>query len=150
MCPHIGLGLWNPHFLSLPIYLMCSQTRELWGWKVKMLVAQWCPTLWDPMDLLGFSVQGMLQARILQWVAISFFRESSQTRDGTWFSCIAGRFFTSWATRGARELRGLNVFKRLLLRVASRGQSCPLTWFWKQWDHANITWGLMRGLNLGE
>ena len=57
---------------------------------------QSCPLLFDPMDcsLPGSSVHGMLQVRILGWLAISFSRESSQTRDQTWVSCIAGRFFT--------------------------------------------------------
>ena len=44
--------------------------------KVKVLVAQSCPTLWDPMDYSppGSSVRGILQARILEWVAIPFSR----------------------------------------------------------------------------
>ena len=42
----------------------------------------------------GPSVHGILQARILEWVAIPFSRRSSQSRDQTWVSCIAGRFFT--------------------------------------------------------
>ena len=52
------------------------------------LVAQSCPTLCDPMDcsLPGSSVHGILQARILEWVAISFSRVSSQCRDQTWVS----------------------------------------------------------------
>ena len=50
---------------------------------------------------LGFSVRGILQARILEWVAISFSRESSQPRDWTQVFCIAGWFFTIWATREA-------------------------------------------------
>ena len=47
--------------------------------KVEVLVAQLCPTLWDPMDcsLPGSSDYGILQARILEWVAISFSRSSS-------------------------------------------------------------------------
>ena len=47
----------------------------------------------------GSSVHGILQARILEWVAISFSRGSSQPRDGTWVSSIAGRCFILWATR---------------------------------------------------
>ena len=60
-----------------------------------VLFAQSCPTLCDPMDcsLPGSSVHGILQARILEWVAISFSRGSSQPRDQTRVSCIAGRFF---------------------------------------------------------
>ena len=63
---------------------------------VCVLVIQSCPTLCDPMDcsLPGSSVHGISQARILEWIAISFSRESSQLRDQTCVSCIAGRFFT--------------------------------------------------------
>ena len=64
--------------------------------KVKVLVTQACLTLCNPIDCSppGSSVHGILQARILEWVAISFFKGSSQLRDRTWVSCIAGRFFT--------------------------------------------------------
>ena len=60
-------------------------------------VTQSCLTLCDPMDCSppGSSVHGILQARILEWVAISFSRRSSQSRDRTCVSCIAGRFFTT-------------------------------------------------------
>ena len=66
-----------------------------------VLVTQSCPTLCDPMDSSppGFSVRGILQARILEWLAIPFSRGSSQPRDWTWVSCIAGRFLTDWANR---------------------------------------------------
>ena len=62
--------------------------------KVKVLVIQLCLTLCDSMDcrLLGSSIQAILQARILEWVAISC-RGSSQPRDQTWVSHIAGRLF---------------------------------------------------------
>ena len=57
--------------------------------------------LCDPMDCSppGSSVPGISQARILEWIAISFFRESSWPRDQTQVSCILGRLFTIWATR---------------------------------------------------
>ena len=69
--------------------------------KVRVLVAQSCPILYDPMDCSppASSVRGILQARILEWVAIPFFRGSSWPRNGTQISHIAGRFFTVWATR---------------------------------------------------
>ena len=56
-----------------------------------------------PMDYSppGFSVHGVLQARILEWVATAFSRGSSQPRDQTHISCIAGIFFTIWAIREA-------------------------------------------------
>ena len=58
-------------------------------------VAQSCPTLCDPMDcsLPGSSVHGILQARVLEWVAISFSRGSSRPRDRTGVSRIPGRRF---------------------------------------------------------
>ena len=70
---------------------------------VCVLVTQSYLTLCKPMDcsLPGCSVHGILQARIQEWVAIPFSRRSSWPRDGTWVSCIAGRFFTVWATREA-------------------------------------------------
>ena len=71
----------------------------------RKLVTQLCPTFCDPMDAfcspLGSSVHGILQARILESVAISFSRGSSWPRDGTQVSHIAGRFFTDWAPREA-------------------------------------------------
>ena len=62
------------------------------------LVIQLCLTLHDPLDcsLPGSSVHGILQARILGWVAISSPRRSSQPRDWTQVYCITGRFFTFW------------------------------------------------------
>ena len=66
------------------------------GFKVKVKVAQSCQTLCNPMD---YKVHGILQVRILEWVAFPFSRGSSQPRDRTWVSCIAGGFFTNWGIR---------------------------------------------------
>ena len=68
---------------------------EKWKWSRSV-----CPTLSGPMDcsLPGFSVHGILQARILEWVTISFSRESSWPRDQTRVSGIRGRRFNLWAT----------------------------------------------------
>ena len=70
--------------------------------KMKILVAQSCPTLCDFMNYSSpdSSVQ-ILQARILEWVAIPFSRGSSQPRGQSRVYCIAGRFFTVRATRKA-------------------------------------------------
>ena len=67
---------------------------------LKVKVAQLCWTICNPMD---YTVHGILQARILEWVAFPFSRGSSQPRDQTQVSHIAGRFFTSWATRESQE-----------------------------------------------
>ena len=61
----------------------------------RVKVAQSRPTLWDPMD---YTIHWLLQARILEWVAFPFSRGSSQPRDRTQVSCIAGIFFICWAT----------------------------------------------------
>ena len=67
------------------------------------LAAKLCPTLCDPRDCSppGSSVHGILQARVLEVVAFSFSRRSSQPSNRTQVSCIAGRFFTDRATREA-------------------------------------------------
>ena len=64
--------------------------------KVKEGVVQSYPTLHGPMDcsLPGSPVLGILQVKILEWLAISFSRGLSQSRDQTQVSCIAGRFLT--------------------------------------------------------
>ena len=61
-----------------------------------MLITQSCPTLCNPVDCSppGSSVHGILQARILEWVAIPFSRGFSQPRNRTLVSYIAGGFFT--------------------------------------------------------
>ena len=61
-----------------------------------MKVTQLCPTLYDLMD---YTVHGIHQAKILKLLAYPFSRESSQLRDWTQVSHIAGNFFTVWATR---------------------------------------------------
>ena len=67
-------------------------------------IAQSCPTLCDPMDysLQGFSIHGVFQARVLEWVTISFSLGSSWPRHQTQVSRIVGRHFTIWATREAQ------------------------------------------------
>ena len=75
--------------------------RFLEDMTVLCLVTQLCPSLCDPMDCSppGFSVHGILQVRILQWVVMPFSRGSSQSRDRTQVFHTAGGFFTIWATR---------------------------------------------------
>ena len=98
--PSLGMKtLRTRYYLVLRVYY---NQYNLWKWKV--LVAQLCVTLWDPMDcnLPGSSVHGILQARILEWVAMPSSRGSSWPRDWTQVCCIAGGVFTVWATREAQ------------------------------------------------
>ena len=69
----------------------------LWNWKWSE--SESCSVVSDSLWSRDYTVQGILQARILEWVAFPFSRGSSQPRDQTQVSHIAGGFFTSWATR---------------------------------------------------
>ena len=99
LCPLAFLGVWMGHITALDLTILWRQ-----DFQGLVLVTQLCLILYSSMDfsLPGFSVHGISQARILEWVAISFYRESFPPRDQTWVSCIAGRFFTIWANRGAK------------------------------------------------
>ena len=90
------------------------EVERIKGSEVKVLVAQSCPPLSDPMDCSppGPTVHGILQARVLEWVAMSVSRGTSQPRDQTWVSHIAGRFFTVWATREAIPKKKISFSER--------------------------------------
>ena len=90
------------------VFKKSEQGPGLLSKKVKSLSRVW---LCDPVDCSppGSSVHGILQEGILEWVAISFSRGSSQPRDRTRVSCIAGRCFILWATRKAPGLLSSNV-----------------------------------------
>ena len=81
--------------------------------KVKVKVTQLCPALCNPID---YTFHGILQARILEWVAFPFFRGSSQPRNQTQVSCIAGGSFTSRATREAHFLIK-RIFKQVFFKI---------------------------------
>ena len=71
------------------VYMYTHMWREV-------KVSQSCQTLCEPID---YTVHGILQARVLEWVAIPFSGASSQPRDRTWVSPTAGGLFTSWAIK---------------------------------------------------
>ena len=84
-------------------------------------------TLCDPMgrSLKGSSVHEIFQARVLEWVAISFSRGSSRPRDRTQVSCIAGRCFTVWATMCGERAPPLAKVMR------------KEAWHMQRWDQAS-------------
>ena len=86
------------------------------GGKVKVKVAQACPALCDPMDCV---VHGILQARILEWVAFHFSSRSSQPRNQTQVSHTAGRFFINWTMREAQRTKMCSI-KSLVIREIHR------------------------------
>ena len=108
--PRIALVTWKSRALptwvssALPSSTDVQEQGRLcplsqpFGWQLKVKVALSCPTLCNPMD---YRVRGILQARILEWVAFPFSRGSSQPRDQTQVSRTAGGFSTCWAIREA-------------------------------------------------
>ena len=104
---HVFTSVQTPGYLvytlgynPVPLYFV-AQMLQLWP--LVSEVAQSCLTLCDPMDcsLLGSSIHGIFQAGILEWVAISFSRGSSQPRDRTRVSRIVGRCFSRLSLQGS-------------------------------------------------
>ena len=91
----------HAHNFKYHLHIVVSHSPYLKPWydMLKVKVTQSCPTLCNPMDC----IHGILQARMLEWVAFSFSRGSSQPRDRAQVFHIAGGFFTGWATREAQE-----------------------------------------------
>ena len=106
-------------FLLVRCLRMHLAMQRRWVWSLarelrthmKVFVVQSCPTPCNSMDcsLPGSYVLGILLARILEWIAIPFSRQSSPPSDWTRVSCIAGRFFTFWATREVLLKDGRNL-----------------------------------------
>ena len=102
--------------------------------KVKMLVTQSFPTLYDPMDCCppGSSVHGILQASPLERAAIPFSRGSSWPRDWTQVSYITGRFFTIWATMESQlEYLSHSILIHLISKyrkIETEREICWSTW----------------------
>ena len=94
---------WNVSNISLKSLIDLLSLINITIHEVEVLAAQPCQTLCNPRDcsLPGSSGHGFLQVRILEWVSIAFSRRSFWPWDWTQVSCIAGRFFTVWSTRGA-------------------------------------------------
>ena len=113
--------------------------KESYDKAVLCLVTQSCPTLCNLMDWSpsGSSVHGILQARMLEWVAMPSSRGFSHPRDWTQVSCVAGRFFTFWATREAHDKARQHVKKQRHhftskgLYSQSYGFSSSFAWMWK-------------------
>ena len=116
-------------------------------------VAQSCPSVCNPMD---YTVHGILQARILEWVVFPFSRGSSWPRNQTAVSCIAGGFFTNWAIKEdlSYTCRVISLFSCSVVSASLRphglqhtrppcpsptpgvySDSCPLS----QWSHPIIS-----------
>ena len=103
-------------------------------------VAQLCPTLCDPMD---YTVHGIFQPRILEWIAVPFSRGSSQSRDQTQVCRIAARFFTSWATREYIASMYGEMQKSGLIKIISLVCTSPI------WGLQSCTLRISSGFTIG-
>ena len=115
---------------DLKLKSQCSFTiPKILGLSKWSEAAQSYLTLCDPMDcsLPGSSLHGILQARVLGWVVISFCRGSSQPRDQTRASCIPGRHFNLWTTREAPGFS--KIMLNLLCLCSTNGTTKP------GWEH---------------
>ena len=107
-------------------------------------VTQSCLTLWESVDysVPASSIHGIFQARILEWVAISFSRGSSWPRDQTQVCRITGRLFIIWDTREVPKLYLFNVYNLMSLKttlpfmtitkIYSRNVNCFSVAIWEQ------------------
>ena len=93
-------------------------TVEQWKWKWSRSVMSYFLQSHGLYSLPGSSVHGILQARILEWVAMPSSRGSSQPRDGTQVSCVAGECFYYLSHHGS--------LKQIILILASRAEAFPL------------------------
>ena len=95
-------------------------------------VTQSCPTFWGPMD---YTVHGIVQARILEWVASPFFKGSSEPRNRTQVSFIVGRFFTSWAQGKPKNTGVSSLFLLQWSSWPRKGTrvSCIADRYWRRW-----------------
>ena len=107
-------------------YHLDSENRELeYKWEVR---AGESVSDFFAISLPGFSVHGILQARILEWVAIPFSRGSSRPRNRTQVSHIVGRFFTTWATRqGQGRWRNMQIHEYWVACSGSGDSEMPHT-----------------------
>ena len=121
-----GSQFWEPSFFNLffnwritalQTFVLCQTSTWI---NRESEVAQSYPTLCHPMDcsLPGFSIHGIFQAKVPEWVAFSFSKGSSRPRDQTQISRITGRCFTLWATREAPHVNHRYTYIPSLLNLS--------------------------------
>ena len=141
---HHGLPVLQGQALSLDAGWV-DQSNS--GWEAPLLAYEsekkWkshscVPTLCNSMDCrLSSSIHEILQARVLEWVTVSFSQGSSQAGDRTQVSCIAGRFFTNWAS--SSSIKG---------EVSNFLSTCPLLCFvFVSYSHCRLARGIYWALS---
>ena len=104
----------------------------MWIYGMKVKVTQLCLTLCDPMD---YTVHGILQARIVEWVAVPFSRGSSQHKNRTQASPLVGGFFTSWAT-----VKVLCAYRE---HEAGWRKCSSGPWVWLSYQWSRLQWWML-------
>ena len=94
-------------YVYVPCICICTMLSHFS--RVQLIATLWTVAHQAPLSM------GILQARILEWVAMPYSRGSSQPRDQTHVSCIAGRFFTIWATREALPEATITEIRKSIL-----------------------------------
>ena len=128
LLPQASLIIFSSMFQISPIYKYW-EVSEFSPCCYCCLVAKSCLTHCNPMNCKGSSVRGISQARILEWVIISFFRGSSRPKDWTHVSCLVGRFFTTEPPGKPSVLRLTHFFiypNSLVHLIQSPDLKCPI------------------------
>ena len=112
--------LWNLRSSRDGGMIMSTLFQRFGIYVLVVKVPQSCLTLCDPMD---YTAHGILQARILEWVAGPFSRGSSQPTDHTQVSRVAGGFFTSWATREAHLHSKCCIYSFVYIKYYTEGEA---------------------------
>ena len=107
------LIIWKKFNVTPQNCITVTEHNKIITTKVEVLVAQSCRLFATPFSVA--SVHGILQARILEWVAIPFSRGSSQPKDRIRVSCTADEFFTIWATSEAPKGMGHSQSKMITI-----------------------------------
>ena len=139
ICVYLGC-VWTENF-AFAILLCHLDTRaqspkarlfKFWDERYESEVAQLCPTLCDPMDcsLPGSSVHRIFQARVLEWVAISFSRGSSQPRDQSRVSCITDKTLYRLSHQGSRSVMSDSAIPWTVAYQASPSMEFSRQGFW--------------------
>ena len=117
-------GLFYKNKIILQVWYVMRKYEMKWS-----EVAQSCPALCDPIDcgLSGSSIHGIFQARILEWVAISFSTGFSRPSNQTQVYCIAGRCFTIWGTRESLPQEQKEQAKRVVMPNIIRNRDTIIT-----------------------
>ena len=134
-----GLCLFVVFFHVLCLFLVwpnciwdLSSPEIKWKWSRSVMSNSLRP---HGLYLPGSSIHGIFQARLLEWVAIPFSRGSSQPRDWTWVSCIAGRLLTVWATEGLQGSNPHRLHWKHEVLTTYQENSCFLGGWGGVWPH---------------